>query len=194
MADTGGGDLGHGETQGSRRAREETPRSVAGPLLAERAGDGGRWRRRRAALGMARGAFAARVVLAHVRGDTTGPEAPDRELLGELVRATMLVHRIGVNLNQAVAKLNATGQRSGDLLPYAEGVHAPRRSPGRDRRAGPEVAALTSRTATAATDRAAVRLARCRRAARTRRAESGPDRRTIPGTRTAFQYSRSAVR
>ena len=41
------------------------------------------------------------------------------EALGELVRAAGLVRRIGVNLNQAVAKLNATGQRSGDLLPYA---------------------------------------------------------------------------
>jgi hypothetical protein len=69
--------------------------------------------------GQARGAFAARVVLAHVQGGTGGPEAPDRELLGELMRAVVLVHRIGVNLNQAVAKLNATGQRSGDLLPYA---------------------------------------------------------------------------
>jgi transcriptional regulator with XRE-family HTH domain len=37
-----------------------------------------------------------------------------------LDRAALLVRRIGVNLNQAVAKLNATGQRSGDLLPYAE--------------------------------------------------------------------------
>ena len=27
--------------------------------------------------------------------------------------------RIGVNLNQAVARLNTTGQRSGDLLPHA---------------------------------------------------------------------------
>jgi len=36
-----------------------------------------------------------------------------RELLGELIRASGLVRRIGVNLNQAVAKLNATGQRSG---------------------------------------------------------------------------------
>jgi hypothetical protein len=69
--------------------------------------------------GLAEGAFAARVVLAHVQGDTDGPEAPDRELLRELVRAAGLVHRIGVNLNQAVKKLNATGQRSGDLLPYA---------------------------------------------------------------------------
>ena len=119
MADTGGGDLGHGETQGSRRAREETPRSsrvhfsLSEQEMADLAEAAGR-------LGMARGAFAARVVLAHVRGDATGPEAPDRELLGELLRASVLVHRIGVNLNQAVAKLNATGQRSGDLLPYAE--------------------------------------------------------------------------
>jgi hypothetical protein len=42
-----------------------------------------------------------------------------REALGEFVRAAGLVRRIGVNLNQAIAKLNATGQRSGDLLPYA---------------------------------------------------------------------------
>jgi hypothetical protein len=46
-------------------------------------------------------------------------DAPLRELLLELIRASGLVRRIGVNLNQAVARLNATGQRSGDLLPYA---------------------------------------------------------------------------
>jgi hypothetical protein len=69
--------------------------------------------------GLARGAFAAQVVLAHVNGSAAGPEAPGREALRELVRAAGLVRRIGVNLNQAVAKLNATGQRSGDLLPYA---------------------------------------------------------------------------
>jgi hypothetical protein len=34
--------------------------------------------------------------------------------------AAGLVRRIGTNLNQAVAKLNATGQRSEDLLPAAE--------------------------------------------------------------------------
>jgi hypothetical protein len=42
-----------------------------------------------------------------------------REALAELIRSAGLVRRIGVNLNQAVAKLNATGQRSDDLLPYA---------------------------------------------------------------------------
>jgi hypothetical protein len=42
--------------------------------------------------------------------------APLRQGLTELIRAAGLVRRIGVNLNQAVAKLNATGQRSADLL------------------------------------------------------------------------------
>lgn len=69
--------------------------------------------------GLARGAYAARVVLAAARG-TTGPaDDPLRQALRELVRAAGLVRRIGVNLNQSVAKLNATGQRSADLLPYA---------------------------------------------------------------------------
>ena len=48
-----------------------------------------------------------------------GQDTPLHELLRELIRASGLVRRIGVNLNQAVAKLNATGQRSGDLVPYA---------------------------------------------------------------------------
>lgn len=37
-----------------------------------------------------------------------------------LDRAALGVRRIGVNLNQAVAKLNATGQPSGDLPRYAQ--------------------------------------------------------------------------
>jgi len=118
MADTGSGDLALRKSQGSRRARQDArrPFRVHFSLSAEEM----------AALedaasraGLAKGAFAARVVLAHVQDDSTGPEAPGRELLRELVRAAGLVHRIGVNLNQAVKKLNATGQRSGDLLPYA---------------------------------------------------------------------------
>ena len=71
--------------------------------------------------GLARGAYAAEAVLAAARGRQEG-QARDPALadaLSELVRATGLVRRIGVNLNQAVARLNATGQRSGDLLPYA---------------------------------------------------------------------------
>jgi hypothetical protein len=69
--------------------------------------------------GLARGAYAAEAALSVARGVTCPVDSPFREALGEFIRAAGLVRRIGVNLNQAVAKLNATGQRSGDLLPYA---------------------------------------------------------------------------
>ena len=69
--------------------------------------------------GVAKGAYAAEVVLAAARSGAAPSESPLREALGEFIRAAGLVRRIGVNLNQAVAKLNATGQGSGDLLPYA---------------------------------------------------------------------------
>jgi hypothetical protein len=57
--------------------------------------------------------------MSSVKGETSPADAAFREALGELVRAAGLVRQIGVNLNQVVAKLNTTGQRSGDLLPYA---------------------------------------------------------------------------
>ena len=59
--------------------------------------------------GLAKGAFAAQAALAIARSGTTPSESPLREALGEFIRAAGLVRRIGVNLNQAVAKLNATG-------------------------------------------------------------------------------------
>jgi hypothetical protein len=69
--------------------------------------------------GLARGAFAAQAALLAARSGSVVGDSALREALGEFVRAAGLVRRIGVNLNQAVAKLNATGQRSGDLVPYA---------------------------------------------------------------------------
>jgi hypothetical protein len=69
--------------------------------------------------GLARGAYAADAALSVARGVACSADSPFREALGEFIRAGGLVRRIGVNLNQAVAKLNATGQRSGDLLLYA---------------------------------------------------------------------------
>lgn len=69
--------------------------------------------------GMAKGAYAAYATLAAARGMVNPAESAFRQALTELIRAAGLVRRIGVNLNQAVAKLNATGQRSADLLPYA---------------------------------------------------------------------------
>jgi len=70
--------------------------------------------------GLARGAYAAEATLAIARGAVTTPDAPLRDAFHALDHAALLVRRIGVNLNQAVAKLNATGQWSGDLPRYAE--------------------------------------------------------------------------
>jgi hypothetical protein len=74
--------------------------------------------------GLARGAYAAEATLAIARGETATPDAPLADAVHALDRAALLVRRIGVNLNQAVAKLNATGQPSGDLPRYAqESIH-----------------------------------------------------------------------
>jgi hypothetical protein len=70
--------------------------------------------------GLARGAFAAEAALSVARGAVTTPDVPLRDAFYALDRAALLVRRIGVNLNQAVAKLNATGQWAGDLPRYAE--------------------------------------------------------------------------
>lgn len=70
--------------------------------------------------GLARGAFAAEVTLAAARGAQARVWSPLREALLEVMTAAGLVRRAGTNLNQAVAKLNATGQRGDDLLPAAE--------------------------------------------------------------------------
>ncbi len=43
-----------------------------------------------------------------------------RQALAELIRAAGLVRRAGANLNQAVARLNATGQPGPDLGPAAD--------------------------------------------------------------------------
>lgn len=69
--------------------------------------------------GLARGAYAAEAALAAARGVSGAADVPLREALRELIGAAGQVRRIGVNLNQAVARLHATGQRHGDLGPYA---------------------------------------------------------------------------
>jgi hypothetical protein len=58
--------------------------------------------------------------MAAARGRSAGISAPLREALVELMSAAGLVRRVGTNLNQAVARLNATGQRGEDLLPAAQ--------------------------------------------------------------------------
>jgi hypothetical protein len=63
---------------------------------------------------------AERSGLATARGMAPRAGSPLREALVEVMTAAGLVRRVGTNLNQAVAKLNATGQRGEDLFPAAE--------------------------------------------------------------------------
>jgi hypothetical protein len=70
--------------------------------------------------GLAKGAFAAEAALAVARGARAPDPSPIREALVEVMTAAGLVRRAGTNLNQAVARLNASGQRGADLVPAAE--------------------------------------------------------------------------
>lgn len=70
--------------------------------------------------GLSWGGYAARAALAVARGGVNGAGVPVREALVELMAAAGLVRRVGTNLNQAVARLNATGQRGEELLPAVQ--------------------------------------------------------------------------
>lgn len=102
-----------------RRSRQAVPRPgvVQFSLTDEEFGEVSRAAEK---LGLARGAFAAGAVLAAARGSQPPAVSPLREALTEVITAAGLVRRAGTNLNQAMAKLNATGQRGADLLPAAE--------------------------------------------------------------------------
>jgi hypothetical protein len=70
--------------------------------------------------GLARGAFAAQSALTMARDSGAQDGSPLRAALVELMRAAGLARRIGVNLNQAVARLNSTSQPGEDLAPVAQ--------------------------------------------------------------------------
>ncbi len=110
---------GHASRARSRRRSRQPGRRVRSlrfDLTEEEYGEVGT---AAAQAGLAKGAYAAQATLAAAQGLMNPADSPLRQALTELIRASGLVRRIGVNLNQAVAKLNATGQRSADLLPYA---------------------------------------------------------------------------
>ena len=69
--------------------------------------------------GLAAGAFLAEAGVRAAEHRGAGVSEAQREALGELIRAAGLVRRAGVNLNQAVARLNATGEAGLDLAPAA---------------------------------------------------------------------------
>jgi len=102
-----------------RRTRQEVPRPrvVQFSLTEEEFDEVSQAAER---LELARGAFAAEAALSAARGGQPPALSPLREALTEVITAAGLVRRAGTNLNQAVARLNATGQRGADLLPAAE--------------------------------------------------------------------------
>ena len=105
--------------QGRRRARQTVPRTrrVEVTLTGEEYKVIEAAARR---AGLARRAYIAQAVLAAaVNGGPLGDRASLRWVLIELMRAAGLVRRIGTNIDQAVAKLNATGQPAGNLPGYA---------------------------------------------------------------------------
>jgi hypothetical protein len=69
--------------------------------------------------GLACGAYSAEAALAVARGAVMLPQVPLQDTLHTLDRIATGLRRIGVNLNQAVARLNTTGQSSADLPAYA---------------------------------------------------------------------------
>jgi hypothetical protein len=105
--------------QGRRRARQPVPRTrrveftLSGEeyaILVEAARQAG----------MARRAYAAQAALtAAANGNPISGREPLALVLTELMRAAGLVRRIAANINQAAAKLNATGQPAGNLPAYA---------------------------------------------------------------------------
>ena len=105
--------------QGRRRVRQQVPRTrqVEFTLTDE---EYAAIEKAAQLAGQTRGAYVAQVVLAAAaNGRPIGDQGSLRQALIELMRAAGLVRGIGTNLHQAVAKLNATGQPSGDLPGYA---------------------------------------------------------------------------
>ena len=108
--------------QGRRRARQLVPRTrrVEVTLTGEEYAVIEAAARR---AGLARRAYIAQAALAAAaNGGPPGDRESLRQALIELMRAAGLVRRIGTNINQAAAKLNATGQPAGDLPGYAAGT------------------------------------------------------------------------
>ena len=105
-------------TGGGRRARGQVPRSHVVQVKFTEA--------EKAALeeaaardGLALRAYLGRAGLDAAEHRAAPVGAVQREALAELIRVAGLVRRAGVNLNQAVARLNATGEAGPDLGPSA---------------------------------------------------------------------------
>lgn len=69
--------------------------------------------------GLAKAAWVGQLAIDAAEHEALPVPVMQREMLAELMRVRGLVRSAGVNLNQAVARLNATGQPGPDLQPSA---------------------------------------------------------------------------
>ena len=119
---TSGGSQAGASGQGRRRPRQPVPR----PCRVEVTLTGQEYAVIEAAArraGLARRAYIAQAALAAAaNGGPLGDRESLRRVLIELMRAAGLVRRLGTNISQAAAKLNAAGQPAGDLPGYAAGT------------------------------------------------------------------------
>jgi len=72
--------------------------------------------------GLALSAYLGQAGLDAAEGRAASPGRMQQDMLAELTRAGGLIRRAGTNLNQAVARLNATGAAGPDLRPAARYV------------------------------------------------------------------------
>ncbi|MFI0483035.1 plasmid mobilization protein [Actinomadura sp. 9N215] len=70
--------------------------------------------------GLAYGAFVARAAVAAARDESRPVDSVLRELHSDLNAATRAMNRMGVNFNQVVREMHATGQIPGNMERYAE--------------------------------------------------------------------------
>jgi len=111
MVSRSSGNGGMRRPRGQDRRHRVTVRLSDGELAALSAAAG--------RAGLALSAYLAQAGMDAAEHRAAPVETVQREALGELIRAAGLVRRAGVNLNQAVARLNATGTPGPDLEPAA---------------------------------------------------------------------------
>lgn len=113
------GELPVAETARRRRSRSRENVHCKRVAISVDPGEHGELEAAAAQAGLTISAYVADAALRSARAAAVPLDLPLRDALADLIRATVQVQKVGVNLNQAVAKLNTTGRLPGDLLPYA---------------------------------------------------------------------------
>jgi hypothetical protein len=122
MVTGGDGQLTNLPAQGSRRRKREQPRRDIVIRVKVTAGEAAAIKAAADRARLSAGAWIGDVLISAAEHRAAPVDDLMREALHELIRLSGLTRRAGANLNQAVARLNATGQPGPDLAPAADWV------------------------------------------------------------------------